>query len=152
MQPINLTSVKKELVINASQQTAFKVFIEQIHLWWPRSHHTGSADMTGTVIEQKVNGRWYSTHADNTEADIGYVMQYDPYDLLVLAWQLDGDFKCDPTLVTEVVVEFIAEGPQTTLVKFEHQNLHKLNNDKTALSMNEGWGMILNLYKQQLEK
>jgi uncharacterized protein YndB with AHSA1/START domain len=152
MEAINLTSIKKELAVNASQQTAFKVFTQQMHLWWPRTHHTGSADMTGMIVEENVNGRWYSTHADGTEANVGYVMQYNPYDLLVLAWQLDGDFVCDPNVVTEVVVEFIAEGPQNTLVKFEHQNLHKLNNNKTALSMNEGWDMILNLYKQQLDK
>jgi uncharacterized protein YndB with AHSA1/START domain len=152
MQTINLTSIKKEFTIEASQQTAFEVFTQKMDLWWPRSHHIGSTEMTGMVVEPKVNGRWYSKHADGSEANVGYVLTYQPYDLFVLAWQINGDFKCDPNLLTEVVAEFISEGPKTTRVKFEHKDLHKLGSGKTVESMNEGWGTILELYKKQAEQ
>jgi uncharacterized protein YndB with AHSA1/START domain len=152
MQAINLTSIKKEFTVEASQQTAFEVFTQKMDLWWPRTHHIGSAEMTEMVVEPGVNGRWYSKHADGCEADIGYVLQYQPYDLFVLAWQINGDFKCDPELVTEVVTEFIPEGPTTTRIKFEHKDLHKLGNGKAVESMNEGWGTIMNLYKNVAEQ
>ena len=78
--------------------------------------------------------------------------KYEPFDLFVLAWQINGDFKCDPNLVTEVVAEFISEGPKTTRVKFEHKDLHKLGNGKSVESMNEGWGTIMGLYKKEVEQ
>lgn len=152
MQTINLTSIKKELTVQASQQTAFEVFTQKMDLWWPRTHHIGSADMTEMVVEPRAGGRWYSRHADGSEATIGYVLTYQPHHLFVLAWQINGDFKCDPDLVTEVVAEFIVEGPKTTRVKFEHKDLHKLGSGKSVESMNEGWGTILELYKKQAEQ
>jgi len=152
MQTINLTSIKKEFTVAAKQETAFKVFTEKMDLWWPRTHHIGNAEMTGLVVEPHKNGRWYSKHADGSEADNGYVITYQPYDLLVLAWQINADFKCDPTLVTEVVTEFIAEGPNITRIKLEHKDLQKLGNNKAVESMNQGWGMIMNLYKKYIEQ
>lgn len=151
METINLTSIKKEFTVKAARQTAFEVFTKKMDLWWPRTHHIGSAEMTQMVVEPCVNGRWYTKHADGTEANIGHVLTYQPYDLFVLAWQINGDFKCDPKLITEVVAEFIAEGPETTRVKFEHRDLHKLGGGKAVESMDEGWGMILELYRKQAE-
>ena len=152
METINLTSIKKEFTVAATQETAFKIFTEKMDLWWPRTHHIGSSEMTEMVLEPRVNGRWYSKHTDGSEADAGYVQTYQPYNLLVLIWQINGDFKCDPTLVTEAITEFIPEGPKLTRVKFEHKNLHKLGSGKVLQSMNEGWGMIMNLYKKQAEQ
>lgn len=152
MQAINLNSIKKEVTVAASQQTAFEVFTQKMDLWWPRTHHIGTCDMTEVVVEPHVNGRWYTKHVDGSEAPVGYVRTYQPYDLFVLAWQINGDFKCDPDLVTEVVVEFIAEGPKTTRVKFEHKDLQKLGNGKAVESMDGGWGTILELYKKQVEQ
>ena len=151
MQTINFTSIKKDLLVEASQATAFKVFTEQMELWWPKSHHVGQCPMTDLVLEPQVNGRWYSRHEDGSEVNIGQVLKYDPYDLFVLAWQINGDFKYDPNLLTEVEIRFIAEGPKTTKIKFEHKDLQLLGGSKAIDSMDEGWGMILNLYKKQAE-
>ncbi|CAN5406924.1 SRPBCC family protein [soil metagenome] len=141
-----IESIKKELLVAASQATAFKVFTEKMDLWWPRTHHIGKTPMTGMVVEPQQQGRWYTRHEDDSEAEIGYVMQWQPNAVLVLAWQINGDFEFDPALVTEVELNFIPEGPQTTRVKFEHKNLGRLGGSK-AESMDEGWGMILALYK-----
>ncbi len=152
MQTIPLASIKKELVIGASQQTAFEVFTEQMDLWWPRTHHVGSSDMTEIVVEPFANGRWYTKHVDGREADIGYVHTYQPYDLFVLIWLINGDFKLDRHLKTEVVTQFIAEGPKSTRVKFEHRGLDKLGNGKAVESMDQGWGTIMGLYKNNAEQ
>lgn len=152
MQAINLTSIKKEFTVAASQQTAFEVFISKMDLWWPKSHHIGTTDMSEMIVEPYVNGRWYSKHIDGSEAMVGHVLTYQPYHLLVLAWQINGDFKCDPDVSTDVVIEFIFEGPKTTRIKFEHKDIHKLNNNKVAESMDQGWGMILQLYKNTVEQ
>jgi len=144
-------SIKKELLVDASQETCFKAFTEKMDLWWPRTHHVGSCPMVESVLEPGVNGRWYSRHDDGSEVNVGYVMQWDPYAQVVLVWQIDGNFKCDPTLHTEVEVNFIPEGPTQTRVKFEHKNIERLGSGKHFANMNEGWGHILNLYKQVTE-
>lgn len=147
MNQATMTTIKKELLVQASQETAFKVFTEKMDSWWPRTHHIGSTPMTEMVVEPGLNGRWYSKHEDGSEANIGKVLTWDPYLLFVLDWQINGDFKFDPHLSTEVEVQFISETPNLTRVKFEHKNLERLGGGKAIESMDEGWGMILDLYK-----
>ncbi|HTI92199.1 MAG TPA: SRPBCC family protein [Puia sp.] len=142
-------SITKELIVETSQANAFKVFTEKMDSWWPRTHHIGKTPMTEQVLEPGPKGRWFSRHEDGSEVDIGYVLVWQPNELLVLAWQVNGKFEYAPEIVTEVEVQFIANGPQTTLVKFEHKNIDRLGEGGHVEGMDEGWGMILQLYKKQ---
>ena len=153
MNNVEIATIKKEVIVEASQATAFKVFSEKIDLWWPRTHHIGKAPMVEMVVEPGLNGRWYTRHEDGSEAAIGYVLNWDPNSFLALAWQINGEFKFDPELMTEVEVNFIPDGPKKTTVRFEHRNLDRLGSGgKTFESMDEGWGLIINLYKTIVEQ
>jgi hypothetical protein len=153
MNNVEIATIKKEVIVEASQATAFKVFSEKMDLWWPRTHHIGKTPMVEMVVEPGLNGRWYTRHEDGSEAAIGYVLNWNPNSSLSLAWQINGDFQFDPELMTEVEVNFIPDGPKKTRVKFEHKNLERLGSGgKTFESMNEGWGMIINLYKTIAEQ
>jgi uncharacterized protein YndB with AHSA1/START domain len=148
MNKIKIESIRKELIVEASREHAFNVFTENINLWWPRSHHIGKSPLVELVLEPKVNGRWYSRHEDGSEANVGDVQTWQPYGKLILIWQVNGDFKFDPNLITEVEVNFIPQGENKTKVEFEHRDLERLGSGgKTAQSMDEGWGMILELFR-----
>ncbi len=148
MNKAGIKSIKKEFVVETSQENAFKVFTENIDLWWPRSHHIGRSPMVELILEPRLKGRWYSTHEDNSEATVGYVLKWEPYGKIVLAWQINGNFQYDPNLITEVEVNFIPEASQRTKIKFEHRDLDRLVGGKVIESMDEGWGKILELYKE----
>lgn len=148
MNNVEIATIKKEVIVEASQATAFKVFSEKMDLWWPRTHHIGKTPMVEMVVEPGLNGRWYTRHEDGSEVAIGYVLNWDPNSFLSLAWQINGEFLFDPELITEVEVNFIPDGPKQTLVKFEHKNLDRLGSGgKTVESMDQGWGLIITLYK-----
>jgi uncharacterized protein YndB with AHSA1/START domain len=149
METINLMKVTREVVVEASQEVAFNVFTEKIDLWWPRTHHIGKCPTVESVLEGRKNGRWYSKQEDGSEADVGRVLEWNPWHHLTLAWQVDGNFQYDPELITEVVVNFIAEGAHRTRVTLEHRDMQKLLGGKKIIAgMDEGWGMILDRYKQ----
>jgi len=149
METIKLTTIKKEVVVQASQDTAFKVFTEKMDAWWPKTHHVGKCPMVESVLEQKPGGRWYSRHEDGSEVNVGHILTWDPFRQVILAWQIDGNFQYVPELITEVAVDFIPDGPKTTRVILEHRDLQKLmGGAKVVESMDEGWGMIMNLYKK----
>jgi len=153
MATTTIASIKKEVLVGATQETAFKVFTEKMGIWWPKAYHVGKTPMTGSVVEPGVNGRWYSTHEDGSEVNIGHVMTWNPFDLVVLNWQLGADYQFHPDLVTEVEVRFIPQGDQSTLVKFEHKNLHRMGEGGKAVDeMDNGWGYILELYKTVAEE
>jgi uncharacterized protein YndB with AHSA1/START domain len=151
MDSIYIKSIQKELLVEVPRSKAFRVFTERMDTWWPKTHHIGKTPMTRLVLECVEGGRWYSCHEDGSEADIGYVQVWQPDERLVLIWQINGDFQCDPSIVSAVEVQFIAEGPDLTRVKLEHRDLEQLGgNQKTPESMDRGWGMILDLYKNIL--
>jgi len=147
-----IPNIKKELLVNASQQHCFEVFTRQMDAWWPNTHHVGKTPMTEILLEPALGGRWYSKHEDGSEVDVGTVLTWNPYDLLILNWQINANFECDPGIVSEIEVQFIPEGEQTRVI-MEHKNLDRLGEGAKAIeSMDEGWGMIMNLYKNKAEQ
>jgi uncharacterized protein YndB with AHSA1/START domain len=144
--------VRKTVRVGASRERAFDVFTAGIGRWWPKSHHIGTADLDTYVIEPKPDGRWYERYVDGSECDVGKVLVWDPPARLVLAWQLNGEWKYDPDLITEVEVQFIAESATTTRVELEHRNLERMGDRADAIRQQidgpDGWGAILQLFAQ----
>ena len=56
------------------------------------------------------------------ETPWGHVLVWEPPARLVLAWQLDGDHRYDPELITEVEITFHPVDGGTE-VRLEHRNL-----------------------------
>jgi uncharacterized protein YndB with AHSA1/START domain len=117
--------VRRQIVVAAPQEACFEMFTGGIDRWWPRSHHIGDADLEAAILEPREGGRWYARHVDGSETRTGYVMAWEPPERVVLAWQIDADWRYDPTLVTAVEVRFVAEAPDRTRVELEHRDLDR---------------------------
>src|ERR1035438_4720289 len=98
--------VRKEVLVNASQERAFQVFTQGIDKWWPRQHHIGKSPLKKAILEGMPNGRWYATHEDGSETGTGKVLVWEPPQRLILAWQLNAKWQFDPEFVTEIEVTF----------------------------------------------
>jgi uncharacterized protein YndB with AHSA1/START domain len=83
------------------------------------------------------------------------VIAWDPPRRLVLAWQLSADWQFDPALVTEVEIEFVADGPDATLVKLEHRNLERMGAKaetvRASIDSEGGWTAILAAFRAVAE-
>ena len=139
--------IRKKIVVEASEEHAFRVFTAGIDLWWPREHHIGKSPLKRTVLEPRKDGRWYSISEDDSECEVGKVLAWDPPRRLVLAWQITAEWQYDPGFVTEVEVSFIVEGPRRTRVEIEHRNLERYGAAAAALRETldspGGWGGTL---------
>jgi uncharacterized protein YndB with AHSA1/START domain len=142
---MNKIAIKKQLTVEAPIERAFRVFTQQMSVWWPKSHHIGKSPLVQCVVEPQVGGRWYEVCEDGSQCDWGKVLAWEPPHRLVLAWQLDASFAFDRELITEVEVQFSELAPQQTRVDFEHRDLEKLGEAVVsgAQGMDNGWGMIL---------
>jgi len=143
-------SVRKEVVVSASRERAFRVFTEQIDLWWPRSHHIGKSPMKQFILEPRAQGRWYAVNVDGTECDTGKVLIWDPPHRVVLAWQITGKWEYDPNFVTEVDVRFFPEAADRTRVELEHRDIERFGlmaqNIRDSISSPGGWSGILQAF------
>ncbi|MGA7924465.1 MAG: SRPBCC family protein [Candidatus Sulfotelmatobacter sp.] len=140
-----MMTIRKQLMVEAPLDRAFRVFTANMGAWWPKEHHIGKATLKDCVIEPKVNGRWYELGEDGTACEWGKVLAWDPPRRVVLAWQLNAEFRYDPNFSTEVEVSFTTLGSQRTRVDFEHRNLERFGAaaERLGKEMGEGWGKIL---------
>lgn len=139
--------IKKQLTVEAPIEKAFRVFTAQMGTWWPKMHHIGTSPLVDCVVEPRVGGRWYEVCEDGSQFEWGKVLAWDPPNLLVLAWQLNGEFKYDPALITEVVVKLTALSATQTRVDFEHRDIDKIGTAATRDMMEQGWGQILDGFR-----
>jgi uncharacterized protein YndB with AHSA1/START domain len=119
-------TLRKTITVAAPQEVAFRVFTEKMTSWWPLdTHHIGAAKAVAAVIEPREGGRWFERGEDGSETPWGAVVAWDPPRRVVLTWDISADWKCDPSLRTEVEVRFVAEGPRATRVELEHRYLDR---------------------------
>jgi uncharacterized protein YndB with AHSA1/START domain len=141
--------VRKSVRVKASPTRAFEVFAARMGTWWPKSHSVGSSPQKEVIIEPRAGGRWFERGEDGSECDWGHVLAWEPPSRLLLAWQLDADFKYDKGLVTEVEVRFIPDGDGTR-VELEHRKLERFADRAEAMRSTfdspGGWGGILDGY------
>ena len=140
-------SVKKQIIVNVTQERAFAVFTAGIDRWWPREHHIGKSPLERAVLEERAGGRWYALCEDGSECEVGKVLRWEPPRRLVLAWQITADWQYDPAFVTEVEVTFTPEGPQRTRVDLEHRDLERYGDKagafRKAIDSAGGWDKIV---------
>jgi uncharacterized protein YndB with AHSA1/START domain len=143
--------VRKTIRVRATPQRAFDVFTAGMGRWWPPTHSIGSAKLADVVLEPKVGGRWYERGEDGTTCTWGKVLAFEPPSRLVLAWQLDATWRHDATLLTEVELRFVAEGPDWTRVELEHRRLEAIAPARAALDSPGGWSGLLERYAAALD-
>ena len=148
---IQIAPVRKSVVVDATPAEAFDTFTAGIDRWWPKSHGIGAAPLVESVIEPRVGGRWYTKHADGSEAVVGHVSVWQPGERFVVSWEISADWKPDArvALASEVEVRFTAEAAARTRVDLEHRNFERMGQqpgEKMRNGVDNGWPAILALY------
>ena len=148
---MNIAPVRKEIVVEASPERAFRVFTEEHGAWWPlASHHIGAQAAETAIIEPFVGGRWFERAANGDECLWGKVLVWDPPTRLVLAWQIGADWKYDADLTMEVEIAFVALGPARTRVELTHRHFERLGDAGAAMRESydgdRGWSGLLTLF------
>jgi activator of Hsp90 ATPase-like protein len=139
--------IRRSLRVACPPQRAFDTFTARMGTWWHPSHTLLKAPRKEVIVEPRVGGRWFERAVDDSECSWGHVIAWEPPGRLLLAWQLDAQWRFDPALITEVELRFIADGADATLVEFEHRNLERFGElaEKTraALDSPDAWSSLL---------
>jgi uncharacterized protein YndB with AHSA1/START domain len=139
--------------VEASPARAFDVFTSGMGRWWNKSHSIGASPQADVVIEPKAGGRWFERGEDGSETEWGRVLVWEPPSRVVMAWQLDGDWRYDPAFVTELEIRFEPDGGGTR-VELEHRNLERYGDKaeavRAAVMSPEGWPGLLRRYEEAL--
>jgi uncharacterized protein YndB with AHSA1/START domain len=148
--------VRKSIVVEAPREHVFRTFTERIDTWWPRSHHIGDREAFTAILEPRPGGRWLERADDGSECQWGHVIDWQPPERVLLAWELDHEWKYKAGLATEVEVRFIAEAPARTRVELEHRKLHRYGDKAEMMRVifegDNAWAQMLKAMKEGAER
>jgi uncharacterized protein YndB with AHSA1/START domain len=146
------TSVRKEIVVDAPIERAFRVFTEEFDKIKPREHNLLAEPIAETVFEPRAGGHIYDRGVNGSECRWARVLAYEPPNRVVFTleispqWQLEAESK----RASEVEVRFVPEGPSRTRVVLEHRNLHNhlegWEGLREGVAGAQGWPLYLGRY------
>ena len=155
--PLTITPapVRKSIRVQVPPARAFEVFTAGMGRWWPGSHSINTSPLREVVMEPRVGGRWFERGEDGSECTWGRVLAWEPPTRLLLAWQIDAAWRHDPSLVTEVEVRFLPDGPDATQVELEHRGIERLGAGaeaiRGALDSPAGWSDLLRAFGASID-
>ena len=139
--------IRKSITVDVPQRRAFEFFVEHHAQWWPVAGHRILEGSTGAAIEPREGGRWFEFGGPEGECDWGRVLAYEPPERLLLAWQLDAEWRYDPDFVTEVEIRFLPEGESATRVDLEHRGMDRFSAAvRASFDGENGWSAVLDAF------
>ena len=152
------TSIRTEIVVEAPQDRAFRVFTERFDDIKPREHNLLAADIAESVFEPRAGGRVYDRGIDGSECQWGRVLAYDPPERIVFSWDIGPQWQLETDLekASEVEIRFVAETPGRTRVELEHRHLDRHGDGweglREGVGGDQGWPLYLGRYAEQVAK
>jgi uncharacterized protein YndB with AHSA1/START domain len=144
--------VRHQIVVPASIDQAFAVFVERFGDFKPPEHNLLGAEITETRFEPKVGGHIYDRAADGSECRWARILAYEPPERVVFSWDISPQWKldADERNASEVEVRFIAEAPERTRLELEHRHLDRHGSGWESLQEGVdgegGWPLYLARY------
>ena len=149
-------SVRKEIVVDAPIERAFRVFTEEFDKIKPHEHNLLAVPIAETVFEARAGGRIYDRGVDGSECRWARVLAYEPPSRVVFTWEISPQWQleADSKRASEVEVRFVSEDPKRTRVVLEHRNLDNhlegWEGLREGIAGAQGWPLYLERYSELL--
>ena len=118
--------VRQSTLVRSGVAHTFDVFVRTIGAWWPLVPFSAGGDRVRDVtFERRPGGRVYETWDDETTAEWGEVIIWEPPSRFVMTWFFTGQ-------PTEVELTFAELGPGLTRVSVEHRGWEALSDEQLA--------------------
>lgn len=145
---MSIAPILQSVEVKASPARAFDLFTTQMGRWWPSGKTIGVNPFADIVIEPRAGGRWYERDEGGNETQWGRVLAWEPPGRVLLAWQINSQWRYDAEVLTEVEMSFEALSAGGTRVTLEHRNLERLGADAQshAAKLRGGWPAVVAQY------
>lgn len=150
-------SVRRQIVVEAPIERAFRVFTEDFGSFKPPEHNLLGAEIAETVFEPREGGHLYDRGVDGSECRWARVLAYEPPNRVVISWDISAQWQIETDLdrTSEVEVRFVSEAPDRTRVELEHRKLERHGEGwegmRDAVGSPGGWPLYLQRFAGRLK-
>jgi uncharacterized protein YndB with AHSA1/START domain len=146
---------RAEIAVPVGPERAFAAFAE-LGSWWPSEFSWSGEALVSLGLEPRAGGLATEIGPHGFRVDWGRVLDWQPPERLVLAWQI-GPTRVpepDPARASEVEVRFAPAGPESTRVSVEHRYFERHGDgaEEYAAGMTGGWETLLERYAASLRR
>lgn len=146
--------VRVSVLVEVPPEEAFRIFTEEIDLWWRRGlRYRVAAGRAGTIhLEAGVGGRLYESVTAGGDTELkqtGRVIVWEPPQRFVLEWRAVNFAPAESTEV-EVVFEPSRTGTRVTVthrgwnrIRADHPVRHGLDAEGFLRMMGSWWGELM---------
>ncbi|MGD9982120.1 MAG: hypothetical protein AB7H66_17625 [Hyphomonadaceae bacterium] len=145
MSVVELAPVVKSIGVRRSAADAFRIFTEEISVWWPLATRTRAKTAAGEVtvrvtIEPRLGGRIYETLKDGRELEWGEVAAFEPGAFFAMHWRLGRPVE----QTTNVSVRFEPLSAESCRVTLTHENWERMGDEAEKLrdAYDNGWADV----------
>ena len=128
----SIEPVRKTIRVQAPPAHAFEVFTAGLTRWWPLDCGIGPKPRTKVLMEPRLGGRWLEISDQGAETCVATITTWEPPHRVVMLWQVNAQWKPDPTMRSEVDVRFTADGPDRTMVELLHHKFETMGAEAGA--------------------
>lgn len=148
-----LPAATAQVTVDAAPEEAFRIFTDEIGLWWRRGTPYWNDRERGLTIriEPGVGGRFLEVYDLDTETglEVGRVTGWEPGRRLAITWK---QATWPEGVTTEVEVTFESQG-ERTLVTLRHSGFEQLGaeaeSSRSGYSM--GWSEVLSWFVEHAD-
>ena len=148
-----LPAAKAEVRVEATPEEAFRIFTDEIGLWWRRGTPYWNDAQRGLSIriEPGVGGRWIEVYDLDTGAgyEVGHVTAWEPPRRFAMTWT-QVDWPED--VATDIEVIFEPEGDGTR-VRVEQSGFERVGPQaaESREGHEMGWKEVLGWFAERIE-
>ena len=144
---MTIAPIRRTIEVAVPPARAFDLFSTRMHDWWPLGHSISEDPRAAIEMVPEAGGWWGEIGESGSRSQWGKVLAWNPPGRLLLAWQIDADWRYDPELVTELELTFAPIG-MNTLVTLEHRNLERFGEsaERMAEQLRNGWPGVVQAY------
>ena len=156
MTQTDIAAVRRQVVVEAPIERAFRVFTEDFDSFKPPEHNLLAVEIAETVFEPRAGGHLYDRGVDGSECRWARVLAYEPPNRVVLSWDISPQWQIETDLekTSEVEVRFLSETPDRTRVELEHRNLDRHGDGwervREGVGGEGGWPLYLQRFAERL--
>ena len=133
--------VETEVTVEREIEAAFKLFTEEMAVWWPLATHSIGEEKAKTVrVEPGAGGKIVETDDDGTEHIWGTILAWESPTLMRVEW---GVNPSKPTTTWEV--RFVPVGEARTRVELAHWGWEAFGDQAAEehAGYSSGWEVVL---------
>src|SRR5690606_15612592 len=142
-------AIRKQIEVHLSSEQAFKAFVNELALWWPKVYTWSKDKLREISIHPVPGGHCTEKGPNDFRCDWGTVSAVKRSEYITIKWQI-SPFRVpepDPLKASEVTIRFRAMHDGQTVVELRHDQFEKHGNGHEeyheAMNGNQGWEYIL---------